>query len=75
MELWVELISLAPSSYPEITRRGFIKLGCGNEPGPLGDGKWRLDDEPEPIPGDAARRGGVARPNPESESKFLFFSY
>lgn len=44
----------------------FIKPG-GSEPGPDGEGKWRLDG---PIPGDGARRGGVARPNPESVSKW-----
>lgn len=49
--------------------RRFIKLGCGKDPGPLGEGKWRPEDA-EPIPGDGARRGGVARPNPESESKY-----
>lgn len=37
----------------------------GREPGPEGDGKCRPDG---PIPGDGARRGGVARPKPESVS-------
>lgn len=41
----------------------------GNEPGPDGDGKCRTDDEP--MPGDGARLGGVARPNPESESEHV----
>lgn len=68
MELGVELMSLAPSSKPPMPRRFDIKLGCGKEPGPLGEGKWRPDDEPDPMPGDGARRGGVARPKPESES-------
>lgn len=45
-------------------RRLFMKPG-GNEPGPEGDGRWRPDG---PIPGDGARRGGVARPRPESVS-------
>lgn len=71
MELGVELMSLAPSSKPLIPRRFDIKLGCGKEPGPLGEGKWRPEDDPEPIPGDGARRGGVARPKPESESDKL----
>lgn len=41
----------------------------GNDPGPDGDGKWRFDG---PIPGDGARRGGVARPKPESVSMHNF---
>lgn len=49
-----------PSSKP---RRFDIKPG-GSEPGPDGDGICL----PEAIPGDGARRGGVARPNPESVS-------
>jgi hypothetical protein len=52
-----------------MTRRLDIKLGCGKEPGPLGDGRCRPDELADPIPGDAARLGGVARPKPESESK------
>lgn len=54
-------ISLDPSSN---ILRLFIKPP-GNEPGPDGDGKWRDEG---PIPGDGARRGGVARPRPESVS-------
>lgn len=49
-------------------RRFESKLGCGSEPGPLGEGKWRPDDDPDPKPGEGALRGGVARPSPESES-------
>lgn len=71
MELGVELMSLAPSSKPPTPRRFDIKLGCGKEPGPLGEGKWRPDEDPDPMPGDGARRGGVARPKPESESDGL----
>lgn len=55
-------ISLDPSSNIRLL---FIKPG-GSEPGPDGDGKWRPDG---PIPGDGARRGGVARPKPESVSE------
>lgn len=62
IELGVDEISLEPSS--NIRPRLFIKPG-GNDPGPDGDGKWRFDG---PIPGDGARRGGVARPKPESVS-------
>lgn len=62
IELGVEEISLEPSS--KTRPRLFIKPG-GREPGPDGDGKWRLDC---PMPGDGARRGGVARPKPESVS-------
>lgn len=63
IELGVDEISLEPSSN---TRRClFIKPG-GNEPGPDGDGKCRFDGA---MPGDGARRGGVARPKPESVSK------
>lgn len=50
-----------PSSKP---RRFVIKPG-GSEPGPDGDGICL----PEAMPGDGARRGGVARPNPESVSR------
>lgn len=50
-----------PSSKP---RRFDIKPG-GSEPGPDGDGICL----PEAMPGDGARRGGVARPNPESVSR------
>lgn len=55
MELGVELMSLDPSSkvLRLVTRPG------GSEPGPEGDGKVRK-------PGEGARRGGVARPRPES---------
>lgn len=76
MELGVDEISLAPSSYPPLPppmRLFDIRLGCGSEPGPDGDGKWR-DDDPVPMPGDGARRGGVARPKPESESVFKNYS-
>lgn len=59
IELGVDEISLEPSS---TTRRLFMKPG--NEPGPDGDGRWRL----APMPGEGARRGGVARPKPESVS-------
>lgn len=62
IELAVDEMSLEPSS--KTRPRLFMKPG-GNEPGPDGDGKWRLDC---PTPGDGARRGGVARPNPESVS-------
>lgn len=55
-------ISLDPSSNIRLL---FIKPG-GSEPGPDGDGKWRPEG---PIPGDGARRGGVALPKPESVSK------
>lgn len=54
-------MSLDPSSN---MRRLFMKPG-GNEPGPDGEGKWRPDG---PMPGEGARRGGVARPRPESVS-------
>lgn len=57
----VNEISLDPSSNP---RRFDIKPG-GKEPGPEGDGICLPDAA---IPGDGARRGGVARPNPESVS-------
>lgn len=60
MELGVELISLQPSSN---IRRLVISPG-GRLPGPEGDGKCLIG----PIPGDGARRGGVARPKPESVS-------
>lgn len=63
MELGVDDISLEPSS--KMRPRLFMKPG-GNEPGPDGDGKCRPDG---PIPGDGARLGGVARPNPESVSR------
>lgn len=66
IELGVDEISLEPSS--NIRPRLFIKPG-GNDPGPDGDGKWRFDG---PIPGDGARRGGVARPKPESVSMHNF---
>lgn len=42
MELGVDEISLAPSSNPPLPppmRRFDIRLGCGSEPGPDGDGK------------------------------------
>lgn len=65
MELGVDDMSLEPSS--KMRPRLFIKPG-GSEPGPDGDGKWRPDG---PIPGDGARRGGVARPKPESVSRRL----
>lgn len=42
----------------------------GKEPGPDGDGKCRPTPCELPIPGDGARRGGVARPKPESVSAF-----
>lgn len=58
MLLGVDEMSLDPSSKP---RRLVIKPG-GNDPGPDGDGRWRG------IPGEGARRGGVALPSPESES-------
>lgn len=61
MELALDEMSLEPSSKP---RRFVINPG-GSEPGPDGEGRWRLDG---PIPGDGARLGGVARPRPESES-------
>lgn len=61
IELAADEISLDPSSN---IRRLFMKPG-GSEPGPDGDGKCRPDG---PIPGDGARRGGVARPKPESVS-------
>jgi hypothetical protein len=67
IELAVEEMSLDPSSKP---RRFVIKPG-GKEPGPEGDGKC-LVEEDEPIPGDGALRGGVARPSPESESEVFF---
>lgn len=60
IELAVEM-SLEPSSN---TRPRFMKPG-GNDPGPDGDGKCRFEC---PMPGDGARRGGVARPKPESVS-------
>lgn len=62
MELGVDEISLDPSSK---TRRFDINPG-GSDPGPEGDGKCLPDG---PIPGDGARRGGVARPKPESVSR------
>jgi hypothetical protein len=67
MELGVELISLAPSSKPTMFRRLDI-IGWGREPGPLGEGRCLPVELADPIPGDAARLGGVARPKPESES-------
>ena len=61
MELPVDDISLDPSSIP---RRFDIKPG-GKEPGPDGEGICLLNVA---IPGDGARRGGVALPIPESIS-------
>lgn len=60
-EFWVEDTSLDPSSKP----RRFDTRPGGKDPGPDGDGICLPDSA---IPGDGARRGGVARPNPESVS-------
>lgn len=49
-------------------RRFDIMFGCGNEPGPLGDGRCLPAELVVPIPGEAALLGGVARPKPESVS-------
>lgn len=62
MELAAEEISLEPSSK---IRRLCIRPP-GREPGPDGEGKCRPEG---PIPGEGARLGGVARPNPESVSE------
>lgn len=45
----------------------------GRDPGPAeGDGKGRPAAGPLPMPGEGARRGGVARPKPESVSGVNF---
>lgn len=64
MELGVELISLDPSS--KILR--FVMSPGGRLPGPEGEGRCLIG----PIPGDGARRGGVALPKPESVSPYRY---
>jgi len=64
MELGVELMSLEPSS--KFLR--FVISPGGSEPGPDGDGRCRI----LLMPGDGARRGGVALPRPESVSVYRY---